>query len=59
MTLFFGAADVGGIAARLLFAQRLEFFLDTRLQLGTLVQKQVAEEGLLLCVHIRLGGLGE
>ena len=40
-------------------SQRLEFFLDTRLQLGTLVQKQVAEEGLLLCVHVRLGGLGE
>ncbi len=59
VTLFFGAADVGGVAARLLFAQRLEFFLDTRLQLGTLVQKQVAEEGLLLCVHVRLGGLGE
>ena len=59
VTLFLGAADVGGIAARLLFAQRLEFFLDTRLQLGTLVQKQVAEEGLLLCVHVRLGGLGE
>jgi len=59
VTLFLGAADVSGIAAWLLFAQRLEFLLDARLQLGTLTQKQFAEEGLLVGVHVRLGWLGE
>ena len=57
LALLLAAGDVGLVAGPFHLAQRVEFAVDARLQLGALAQQQVAEEGLLGFVHVGAGGL--